>query len=551
MRCLAYVGPRRRLLRSLRLLVSLIVIYLATVPIGSAQETGSVVKGRVISAASGAPIVGADVFLRTTPGREIATKSDLEGKFQFGNLPANVYFVRVFAEGYRLIGDARRAEPSVRVDVPQNGAGIDVTLSLAPGGAILGRVYDESGAGIREVVVQAFEQTHDSYGSRTLRRVGDRVRTGENGEFVISGLVQGKYFLRVRRGSNSELGPEYPPVFYPGTTDPEMASTVVIPSSSAVVAVGIDFWRRDTATISGSIINEVDPDNREAIREFFLVPVKEGADLRVVNSSPRDSPWKSYRLEGILPGTYDLYAVFRPDDVGFYGRTRIEVGVDDQDNVNLVIRPGVSVSGRVTVGQVNASDAVTDAITTMELWLDPMHIVMMTPLLSPTIEPDGRFHIENVPDLDFSIARIDGLPPGTYAQSALLDGVDVLHQRFRIQRSAFLEVQLAGSGGHVTGGVLDDKRNPFKGEAVVGLIPYRRPGPNPWFSFRVGPTRTGQFSIDAVPPGEYLLLALEGVGNRTSLFNDRFMARHRSQAKRIVIEPDSVLRQDVVVIAVQ
>ena len=103
------------------MLVSLIVIYLATVPIGSAQETGSVVKGRVISAASGAPIVGADVFLRTTPGREIATKSDLEGKFQFGNLPANVYFVRVFAEGYRLIGDARRAEPSVRVDVPQNG----------------------------------------------------------------------------------------------------------------------------------------------------------------------------------------------------------------------------------------------------------------------------------------------------------------------------------------------------------------------------------------------------------------------------------------------
>ena len=127
------------------------------------------------------------------------------------------------------------------------------------------------------------------------------------------------------------------------------------------------------------------------------MPVKEGADLSVVNSSPRDSPWKSYRLEGILPGTYDLYAVFRPDDVAFYGRTRIEVGVDDQDNVNLAIRPGVSVSGRVTVGQANASDAVTDAITTMELWLDPMHVVMMTPLLSPTIEPDGSFHIVGIP----------------------------------------------------------------------------------------------------------------------------------------------------------
>ncbi len=68
------------------------------------------------------------------------------------------------------------------------------TVSLDPGGAISGTVVDESGAGVANLTVHVFDESHETH------RI-EMPKTDEAGQFWVSGLTTGSYGLIVRKES--------------------------------------------------------------------------------------------------------------------------------------------------------------------------------------------------------------------------------------------------------------------------------------------------------------------------------------------------------------
>ncbi len=69
------------------------------------QSTGGTVRGRVVDAA-GAVVVGADVGISGAGVAERKGQTNQAGEFNFNNLPAGKYTVRVASSGFALYENA-------------------------------------------------------------------------------------------------------------------------------------------------------------------------------------------------------------------------------------------------------------------------------------------------------------------------------------------------------------------------------------------------------------------------------------------------------------
>lgn len=78
------------------------LFLVCALPLGSATAQGQIVRGRVVIAATEAPLVGALVQVRRTSGEIITTTTTSEsGNFTMQSLPAGTYAVRVLRIGFR------------------------------------------------------------------------------------------------------------------------------------------------------------------------------------------------------------------------------------------------------------------------------------------------------------------------------------------------------------------------------------------------------------------------------------------------------------------
>lgn len=115
--------------------------------------------GRVVDAASGNELPGADVVVKATYGfgtqrtRQFNRKADATGRFSFDNLPGGIHQVTAKADGY-LPTSGNVADYTVPLAA---GAKLDdYTVFLSKGGVVKGQVVSADGQGIGESEVQLF-----------------------------------------------------------------------------------------------------------------------------------------------------------------------------------------------------------------------------------------------------------------------------------------------------------------------------------------------------------------------------------------------------------
>src|SRR5688572_165196 len=256
-----------------------LLLFLLVVFCGKAlsQQPMAHVQGVVVDAGSNAPISKALVELRV-PGTRTAiasTRTDRDGKYYLPNVSPGSYDLvathagHVFAEyGQRLAG-----APGVTLPLAAGQRLMDARIPMTAGGVITGRITDKGKPiGLADAVAVRAVWAE---GQPSLTPVIS-VRTDDTGEFRLFWLPPGRYYVigmvweianSVGTFVNSEdqdngnfhaqryIGravfmrataagiaenETHLPVFYPGTTDPQMAKAIEVTPGGVIKGVDID-----------------------------------------------------------------------------------------------------------------------------------------------------------------------------------------------------------------------------------------------------------------------------------------------------------------------
>ena len=306
-------------------------------------RTGSTITGRVIDAATGQPVFGVGINADPEFGGPGAwDDTDLDGGYTLSGLAPGLYRIR--AEGqnrgyYEVYFDGRlRWDDADLVSVGEEDFvdGIDFALNI--GSTISGRVMDEeTGLPIGGVDVSA-DNRFDGPGAWT--------ETDFEGRYVLQGVAPGSYVIRA---NGRDYG--YVEIFYDDKPSWDAADVITVFEQDAVT--GIDFLLSAGATISGRMT--------DAATGLGVAGVEVNADRKDEGgrgSGSRTQFDGSYTITGLSPGRYVVKAAYGgrlgyvqqyySGELSWDDANVVIVGEDAVTDIDFVLKPGGSISGRVT-----------------------------------------------------------------------------------------------------------------------------------------------------------------------------------------------------------
>jgi hypothetical protein len=320
-------------------------------PVGTGTITG-----RVTDAETGVPLRRALVNLSGNTRR--ATFTDLEGRYQFSNLPRGSYTIHVnpgpHRGGYqsRLFGIAPIALGVAILPKPlelgddQKLENIDVALPRA--GVIAGRVTDSFGEPAARVQVSAFLLPPGA----EPRQVGGTA-TDDLGQYRLFGLAPGDYVVMAAvamGGMRTEIEGEpigFAPTYAPGTPVRSDAMRIRV-GSGMEMAADIRLTETRVYSISGTAMNS----KGEPSRGLTVMLIRsEGSGEATFGTST--SPGGTFSIRSVPPGQYELVARSVPTNVSGdgprmpYVSLPVDVSTGDVDGVVLVTQPSPVIAGEI------------------------------------------------------------------------------------------------------------------------------------------------------------------------------------------------------------
>jgi hypothetical protein len=501
---------------------------------------GAVLAGRVIAADSGQPLsrvrVGTYRIVRSSrfnDPNDVFT--DDTGRFVLSDVSPGTKSLFAARSGWALVPDRGSRMPlqlaaTERVE--------DVVVVMTPTATITGTIQDDRGRTVEGAEVQVWSPPRSERAG--LTDTGFRGRTDSVGRYRIEGLSGGRYYVSAtgeRAGSSGDehvttqedvdyaagvvarpplsiepRGWAHMPVFYPGTSEAASAQAVIVASGDVRE---IDFTLRqvDLRTVSGTVrMPSGTPPRAFSVR---LMPVeREMVTLGVLpfTESAREG---EFRVANVTPGRYLLSA--RVIDglstalEGVAGYLDVLVGDADEKDVVMELRPGATITGRVTIDggpPAPGSELIVRAAA------------IRTPIdfsyggTQAAIGDDGRFTLMNV-------------VPGTYQMtvqvkqrssphtivSQRVSGEETLDTGFDVapaQQIRDVELAVASAPAALSGVVREANRSPAR-NAIIMLFPATA---NAWElksprMLSVQTNQSGGYEFNRVPPGEYLVAAAD------------------------------------------
>jgi hypothetical protein len=344
------------------LLVNLLFVTLVADAQAAPQPTGHI-AGRIVDAATGEPIAGTRIFIsnvppaaRPAPGSVPATplapfiiETNANGVFEVAGVPAGRWRVNAQKPGYVQFGGA--GSP-LTIEVSR-GSVLVPEIRLERGGAIAGRVLDSRGNVLSGVSVQAYELVRAN-GSVRPTQAGMSVPTNDLGEFRLSGLPPGQYYVAaVARptpinpfggGQPPAAGVTYVTTFYPGFTEVREATSINV--ARGLTTNGIDFPMRPVAAyqVSGIV---VDAQGRAVAGALVRLAEAKSATLNLQQGGPsaRDG---TFRIVNVPPGKYQATAIV-PVVVQSGGATVTRVGPSAGPETEVVVQAADVTDVRVVI----------------------------------------------------------------------------------------------------------------------------------------------------------------------------------------------------------
>jgi protocatechuate 3,4-dioxygenase beta subunit len=534
-------------------------------PTGSSR-----LSGRLVDAATGTPLRRANVRAFASEIRvQRATATDAEGRYEFADLPAGRYTVSASKAGYvdGSYGQTRVREPGKPVQLGDRQAIDRVDIALSRGGVITGRVLDEFGEPIPDVMVAPVRLTYTPAGRRAMPS-GRAASTNDIGEFRLFGLAPGAYYISATSRTQNFALPMvingsptlarddnrsgYAPTYYPSATSIDGAQPLTIGAGETLPEVTISLMPTRVANVSGFVYDEQGQPSGGGVT---AMPLDDTTMVAMMggNGGPI-RPDGSFVITGLAPGRYMLRANIGPrggrggrGGRGFNGPPEMAVATivvngEDVSGVRLQPLRAITLEGMLVVdpaaaGALNLRNVRIAATPTVPG--SPLSMIASGP--PPTVNEDYTFELPVYQDTAITI-RANGLPQGWMVRAVRQNGADVTDGfTLTSQSGGRLEVDLSDRAPSVSGQVTDGQGAPATTYAAIAfpqdssLWTAMPPG-------RSGFTRAdeqGRFAFRNLRPGQYYIVAAEHIDTNEYL-DPQYLERASREASRVdLLEGDT------------
>lgn len=508
----------------------------------TAQNT-TVVQGTVQRTGTSEPIAGIEIsldasFIPRTARPHVTT--DASGRFTFENVPFGKYVIYASGEGY-FTYPGRQALPFAAATFTVDSQRTQqVVVELTPGGRISGRINDPQGNPLPNVSVSATQMDYQD-GRKAFAPGTIPIKTNDRGEYRVFWLHPGEYYIRAEQtGAGNLAGRSY----YPGTLDSNVATPITIRGGESVEGMDFRLPTTNSIRISGTVIsvNGAMP-NATLVRTFYLLP-RDGrpSEFKPFEFTNTIRPQFgittmdfSLDVRGLAPGTYDLAPYFLDGGTGYTGRTMLQIGNQDIDNVSALIKPNVSVTGRVT-----SQDTPYERWRgiSMELRSRDVPVPLMGRSGIASLQPDGTFSIGKVVEGRYQLyigAAAGTIPPDVYISAVRQAGLDLQDEGTVEVREGMppLEITLSKGAGIIEGTV-ENNLGGVPERADVVLVPQLSRRNNVMYYDRVNIDPKGHFTFTGIAPGDYKVFAFERLADSAER-NPEFLARYETLGASVTI----------------
>ena len=479
----------------------------------------AVIRGRVLTS-DGRPLRRVQVLLRGAGSNERIVGTGLEGEYEITELPAGRFTLIARRGGYLQsdYGQRRYGEPGNPVDVAAGATleGIDFTMDRA--GVISGRLTDETGEPVANASMWAM-QSQFYRGKRQVVPVSaGHVTSDDTGLYRLTGLPPGDYvvvaYLRetwVSDGRDKQLL-AYAPSYFPGTALIAEAARVKLAAGQEAAAIDFSLVPGRAATVSGTVTASDGTPLAGAMVMIEQEIMGPGGGTFSGVGGAQSNPDGTWRISSVPPGTYALRASGNRGDRGSESASMpLIVTGDDIRGLVLQADAGGTIAGRVIAEGEPALPSGPMTVYAQTATFERNSLRVSPGQGDGRVGTDGTF-IRRA-DSGATVVRAT-LPSGWFLKRVLLGDRDVtdVPQRVRAgEQLAPLTVVITRSLARVSGRVLDPEGAPA--ERIVILFPA---APDRWTeaanSVRTTRSdRSGQFRIDNVRPGDYLVAAVDHI----------------------------------------
>jgi 5-hydroxyisourate hydrolase-like protein (transthyretin family) len=503
----------------LAVLVSVVAVQQRDAP---ADARPTRLGGRVLAADTGKPLPGALVHvvdLRAAnpvqrQGRWVTTNAD--GRWELMALAPGRYTVIASKSGYLRL-EYGQQRPFERGKILELAAGQshDIALALPRAGAITGRIFDEFGDPMTAVLVRAMRYRYVDgqrqliplvEGLEVLTNGGGDI-TDDLGQFRIYGLTPGEYYVSAVFAPPGESATRggYPPVYYPGTVSVAQARAIAVRIGEEAQNISFNLVTAPYAVVSGTIVNSAGSTVKGSVNlhaaEAIAVPLPSTATTAADGA---------FALSNVPPGDYRLqvWGVQGPGGVPEFASMPVTVAGQDLTGLVITTLPGATATGRVVFEEGARPDA--------RLFVRAVTTVAGAPTFANTavgVQGDMTFELRGLSERQ--TFRLGLLPEGWYLKSVMHDAVDITDSGYDFkpgQHASRVEIQLTRRATTLTGSVQDAQGTAVGDYTVVAFAAdSAKWGYQTRFVRSVRPDQQGRFSIRALPPGDYLVVALEYV----------------------------------------
>ena len=532
-----------------------------------AQAGTAIVRGRVLASDSGRPLRRARITLSGPElGREgRSTSTSLDGRYEITGLPAGRYTIRVTRSGYLPLqyGQRRPLEPGKPLQVLDRQALEHVDFSLPRASVISGQITDELSEPVADVQVFAMRSTYYQ-GRRRMVPVGPPARTDDAGEYRLTGLSPGSYFVMAalretwtvtENGVERTMG--YAPTYAPGAASLTDARRVTVAVGQAASNNNFALMPGAAASVSGTAADSLGRplvSRNIMLMQEFAGP---GGAMMMLGGNATTAADGTFTIKNVSPGSYKLVAQATRDTQTLRG-TVLEIATQlvtldgsDVTNVSLTTSMGWSIAGTVITDTGAPPNASPGRFGIVARLVDPDSGAGPGGAPPPP-PPPGAAGGGAIPDSgrvkedwSFGVAAVFGaarlraiVPDGWTVKAILHDGRDIADTPIEMKSGETLtDVQVVVSNRvtTVSGQLLDDKGVPLvDGTVIVFADDAARWSEDSRWVRAVRPDQQGRYQIQGLPPGEYLAVAVDYVED--GVWNDaEYLDSIRRHGQRLTL----------------
>lgn len=478
-----------------------------------------IVRGRVVSAATGAPLHRVRVALNGPVQNAPGAVTDARGEFEIVDVPPGTYTLTATRAGYLTVqyGQQRPRELARSIEVRQGTTVEKIDLALPRGSVLAGRVSDEAGEPAPGVRVEALEHKYIR-GQRIL--VPARITTTNDiGEYRLSGLQPGSYRLRassndVWEGDDGKTTHVFAMTYFPGVTEAGQPEAISLGVGQEVGGLDLRLVPGRAARVTGVVEDGSGQPLKDQV--VYLSDISRTIGGRLLGSGQGAPPTRTdargaFEFSRLPPGEY-LVGVG-----GEQERVNETVILADGEAKHVALTPtrATEISGTVTTDEGSPPPFAASRIRIEAVPSDPQRVLpQWAESGGITIGPDFTFRSNRLEGSH--LLRVSGLPLDWMLKSVQTGGRDITDSPLQVRRGGEdirgIQVVLSRSGALINGAVA-----PVPGSVVSELTVLVFPensalwGPGSRFVHATRPDDRGQFSISRLAPGTYRIVVAGGV----------------------------------------